>query len=99
MIRFGKMILAAVWKMSYRELRVEARRPIRKLCSLQERGGRMDKGSYQGDEEIWILLPKAVVLKVLNAAGVEQYQPRGPMLQAVSGPFLVTCSRQGCLLI
>ena len=99
MIRFGKMILAAVWKMIYRELRVEARRPIRKLCSLQERGGRMDKGSYQGDEEIWILLPKAVVLKVLNASGVEQYQPRGPMLQAVSGPFLVTCSRQGCLLI
>ena len=94
------MILAAVWKMSCRELRVEARRPIRKLCGLQEReGGRMDKGNYEGDEEIWSLLPKAVVLEVLNAVRVEWYQPRGLILQALSGPVLVTCSRQGCVLV
>lgn len=59
----------------------------------------MDKGSYQGYEEICSLLPNAVVLEVLNAARAEWYQPRGPMLQALSGPFLVTCSRQGCVLV
>lgn len=70
--------------MNCRALRVETGRPIRKLCGLQEReDGRMDKRDNQGDEEMWTLLPKAVVLVVLNAAGVEWHRPRGPTHQAL----------------